>query len=51
MKKFLSLLTALVLVLSLTACGGTSSETSAPGNSLPGRKRHPAPLRGRLSPS
>ena len=30
MKKFVSVLAALTLLLSLAACGGTSSQSSAP---------------------
>ena len=47
MKKFLSLLTALVLVLSLTACGGTSSETSAPAEQPAGEETASSPFAGK----
>ena len=36
MKKYLSLLLSLVMVLALAACGGTSSTTSDPESSDPG---------------
>ena len=47
MKKFVSLLTALVLVLSLTACGGTSSETSAPAEQPAGEETASSPFAGK----
>ena len=47
MKKFVSLLTALVLVLSLTACGGTSSETSAPAEQPDGEETASSPFAGK----
>ena len=47
MKKFVSLLTALVLVLSLTACGGTSTETSAPAAQSAAEEEAAGPLAGK----
>ena len=47
MKKFVSLLTALVLVLSLTACGGTSTETSAPAAQPAAEEEDAGPLAGK----
>ena len=49
MKRLSSLLLALVLALSLAACGGDTTETTAPESAAPGESSAPAETAGAVS--